>query len=224
MRKFEIKRDVECNCNDYKKADSITLLIYNSIKGYFDGLTNLSNNDLTNYNFDALKKSLTEGDFGGVKIEKEQVDAHLKISKILLRTTTDVYRKKKLKGYIEEANAPLQVLLKKFQFIIQKNLEGELNFKKENLYAYYKEMAMTQTLSDYEKGKATIDYYQQLSDINSKQKQIDVFAKSLNVISEGHQKLYESRAKMTTKEMKELLTQYASDIQDLISEFNKSKK
>jgi t-SNARE complex subunit (syntaxin) len=85
-------------------------------------------------------------------------------------------------------------------------------------------MAMNQTLSDYEKGKATIDYYQQLSDINSKQKQIDVFAKSLNVISEGHQKLYESRAKMTTKEMKELLTQYASDIQDLISEFNKSKK
>lgn len=224
LRSFEIKRAIECNCDDYKKADSVTLLIYNSIKGYFDGLKNLSNNDLTDYNFDALRKSLTEGGFSNIKIEKEQVDAYSKISNLLLKATTDVYRKKKLKTYIEDANEPLQILLKKFQFIIQKNLEGELNFKKEKLYAYYKEMNLNNTLSYYEKGKATIDYYQQLSDINAKQKQIDAFAKSLEPISEGHQILYENRNKMTTKELNELLIQYSSDIQDFVSEFNKLKK
>jgi hypothetical protein len=223
IRNFEIKRDIECDCDGYKKADRVTLLIYNSIKGYFDGLTNLSNNDLTDYNFDALNKSLTKGDFGDIKIEKEQEEAYSKISKILLKATTDVYRKKKLKIYIEEANDPLQILLKKFQFITQKNLEDELKFKKERLYAYYKEMNLNNTLSDYEKGKATMDYYQQLSDINSKQKQIDAFAKSLKAIADGHQKLYDNRNKITAKELKGLLTQYASDIQDLNSEFNKLK-
>lgn len=225
IRKFEIKRDIECNCDDYRKADSVTQLIYNSIRGYFDGLTNLSNNDLTNYNFDALKKSLTEETFGSIKIEKEQVEAYSKISKILLKATTDIYRKNKLKKYIEEANEPIQILLNKFQFIIQKNLEGELNFKKERLYAYYQEMKMNNPpLTEYEKGKATSDYYQQLFDINTKQKQIESFAKSLKSISEGHQKLYDNINKMSTKELKDLLIGYTSDIQDIISEFNKLKK
>lgn len=224
IRKFEIKRETECSCDDYKKADSVTLLIYNSIKGYFDGLTNLSNNDLTDYNFDALNKSLTEGEFGDIKIDKAQVDAYSAISKILLKATTDIYRKNKIKKYVEEANAPIQILLTKFQFILQKNLQDELNFKKEKLYAYYQDMKMNNTLSEYEKGKATIDYYQQLSDINSKQQQINAFAKSLKSISEGHQKLYDNRNKMSAKELKEMMTGYASNIQDIISEFNKLKK
>lgn len=122
IHKFEIKRDTECNCYDYKKADSITLVIYNSIKGYFDGLANLSNNDLTDYNFDALNKSLTEGEFGDIKIEKTQVDAYSTISKILLKATTDIYSKNKIKKYVDEANAPIQILLAKFQFILQINL------------------------------------------------------------------------------------------------------
>lgn len=224
IKNFEIKRDVECNCDIYATADSITLLIYSSINGYFNGLTNLSKNDLTDYNFDALKKSLTEGDFAGIKIENEHVDAYSNISKLLLKATTDAYRKNKLKKYIEEANEPVQILLKKFQFILQKNLEDELNFKKEKLHAYYTVMKLGNTLTEYEKGQAANDYYQQLSDINAKQNQIDAFAKSLKAIADGHQQLYESRNRLTAKELKDLLTHYSSDIQDLISEFNKLKK
>lgn len=223
IRKFEIKRETECDCDDYKKADSVTLVIYNSIKGYFDGLTNLSNNDLTDYNFDALKKSLNEGKFGDIEIEKTQVDAYSAISNILLKATTDIYRKNKIKEYVEEANAPIQILLTKFQFILQKNLQDELNFKKEKLYAYYQEMKLNNTLTEYEKGKATIDYYQQLSEINAKQQQINAFTKSLKSISEGHQKLYDNRNKMSAKELKEMMTGYSSNIQDIISEFNKLK-
>lgn len=223
IRKFEIKRETECSCDEFKKADSVTLLIYNSINGYFDGLTKLTDNELTNYNLDAVNKSLKEGDFGDIKIEKSQADAYTAISKILLRATTDIYRKNNTKKYVEAANEPIKILLTKFQFILQKNLQDELNFKKEKLYAYYQEMKMNNTLTDYEKGKATMDYYQQLSDVNSKQQQINAFAKSLNSISEGHQKLYDNRDKMSTKELKIMMTGYASDIKNIVSEFNKLK-
>lgn len=223
IRKFEIKRETECSCDEFKKADSVTLLIYNSINGYFDGLTKLTDNELTNYNLDAVNKSLKEGDFGDIKIEKSQADAYTAISKILLRATTDIYRKNNTKKYVEAANEPIKILLTKFQFILQKNLQDELNFKKEKLYAYYQEMKMNNTLTDYEKGKATMDYYQQLADVNSKQQQINAFAKSLNSISEGHQKLYDNRDKMSTKELKVMMTGYASDIKNIVSEFNKLK-
>ena len=228
IRKFEIKNwkdaEKECACALYQQADSVTQLIYNAINGYFEGLSNLSNNNLTTYNFDALKNSLTEGNFGNVEIKKEQVDAYANISKILLRATMDLYRKKKIKDYVEQANEPIQILLSTFQFILQSNLEGLVEVKKEKLFSYYKDMARNNTLSEYEKGKAVIDYYQQLSDLNAKQKQIDAFAKGIKVIADGHQKLYDSRNKMTAKELREMLIQYASDIQNIISEFNKLKK
>ena len=226
IRNFQIKRDTigECNCRDFDTADSVTLLIYNSIRGYFNGLRDLSDNDLTTYQFDAVKRALTAGSFGHITIDSNDVNAYGNISKILLRATTDLYRKKKLTEYIEKANSPLQVLLQKLQFILQTNLKGELNFKKEKLYSYYKEMVLGGSLSDYEKSKATIEYYGQLSEIRQKQKEIDAFAKGLRSIAAGHQELYDNRHKLNEKEIKELIKGYSSNIQDINSEFNKLKK
>lgn len=228
IKTFTIVRKPEeyCKCVLYQEADKVTQLIYNSINGYFEGLSNLSNDKLTTYNFDALTKSLKEGNFGktGVQITSAQVDGYAKISQILLRATTDLYRKNKIRDYIEQANAPIQTLLDSFKFILKSNLENEINVKKEKLYDYYTEMKIRGTLSEYEQGKAVIEYYQQVSALNGKENQIETFAKGLDKIKEGHQKLYDNRNKMTTKELSEMLIQYSSDIQDIISEFNKLQK
>ena len=225
INQYEIKKDsiTDCDCDLYKQADEVTLLIYNSIKGYFDGLTNLSNRKLTTYNIDALKKSLTTGKFGDITIEAADVNAYSKLS-ILLNEASELFRKIKLKKYIETANPSLQILLAKLQYIFQENLEKELKWKKNDLFRYYKKMLVEKSLTDYEKLKATIEYYQQLSDINTKQNQIDVFAQSIKVIADGHQKLYDNRNKISAKDSKEFLIKYASDIQDIISIFNKLKK
>lgn len=231
ISKLEVKKKLECDCSLYKSADSVTILIFNSINGYFDGLAKLSNNELTDYKFDALKKALVKGDFGDVKIEEKHVNAYSEISKILLKATTDAYRKRKLKFYITKANEHIQVLLTSFQFIVQKNLADELEFKKDKLSVFYSNM-MDTTLPDIkaknyttaDKEKAIMEYYQQLEDIELKRQQIIAFAKSLNVIKTGHQKLFDNKDKMTAKEIKELLTGYANDIEDIISEFNKLKK
>lgn len=224
IRNFNIKRDVDCQCESFKKADSVTMLIYQEINGYFKGLSNLADNKLTAYRIDTLNTALKEGDFGALKIEKEHVDAYSKISLALLRASTDTYRRRKLKLYIANANAPLQILMAKFQFILQKNLQDQLRFKKEKLYAYYMDMKMNNTLSDYEKGKATMDYYEKLSELNNKQQQIETFAQGIQTIAAGHQKLYDHRNKMNAKEAKELLEGYTGYIQDIVSGFNKLNK
>jgi hypothetical protein len=223
ISKFEIKRSLECDCDIYKKADSVTVLIYNSIKGYLDGLTNLSDNNLANYNLDTLKSSLTEGDFGNIKIGKEQVEAYGGIAQILLNAVSGAYRKKKIKFYIEKANKPIQILLDKFQFILQKNLNEELDFKKEKLFAFYRELLLNNDLTEYEKGKATAEYYEQVANIDRTQQEIDLFAGSLKDISEGHQKIYDNRNKLSARELKNLLVAYQSDISNMVSHFNKLK-
>lgn len=222
-RNFEIKRSLECNCDIYEKADSVTMLIYSSIKGYLDGLANLSDNNLANYNLDTLKSTLTEGDFGDIKIGKEQVDAYGGIAQILLNAVSGAYRKKKIKFYIEQANKPIQTLLDKFQFILRNNLNEELNFKKEKLFAFYRELLLNNDLTEYEKGKATAEYYEQVANIDRTQQEIDVFSGSLTDISEGHQKIYDNRNKLSARELKNLLVAYQSDISNMVSHFNKLK-
>jgi hypothetical protein len=222
-RKFEIKRSLECDCDIYKKADTVTMLIYNSIRGYLIGLTNLSGNNLANYNLDTLKRSLTEGNFGDIKIGKEQVNAYGGIAQILLNAVAGAYRIKKIKLYVEQANKPIQILLNKFQFILQKNLNDELNFKKEKLFAFYRELLLNNDLTEYEKGKATTEYYEQVANIDRTQQEIDLFAGSLVNISEGHQKIYDNRNKLTARELKNLLVGYQSNISNMISHFNKLK-
>lgn len=223
IRKLDIKRTADCDCSNYQKADSVTLLIYLSIRGYFEGLTDISGNDLTRYKLDALSSSLTAGSFGDIKIDQQQADAYKMVSNILLDAVTGNYRKNKIKKYVEQANQPIQLLLNKFQFILQKNLEGELNFRKEKLYAFYRELLLNDVLNDYEKDKAATEYYKALSAVNGEQDRIDLFANSLQSIAEGHQKIYDNRNKMTNKELRDSLIIYQSAISNAISQFNKLK-
>jgi len=227
IRKFEIKREpeAECNCDLYQQADKVTRLIYNSINGYFEGLSNLSNDKLTTYNFDALTKSLKTANLGtiGVNITSQQVDSYAKISQILLRAVTDLYRKEKIKDYIEQANEPIKTLLEGFKLILQ-NLKSEMDVKKEKLFNYYMDIVRDGTLSNYDRGKAVIEYYQQVSALNAKENQVEAFAKGLDLIKDGHQKIYDHRNEIGAKELREMLIRCSSDIQDIISEFNKLNK
>lgn len=221
--KKEILFEKKCDCDANKDADSITLVLYNTIRGYFDGLSKLSNNDLTNYKFDALTKALTEGKFGEVTINKDHVDSYTKISKILLRAFTDSYRKRKISTYIGQANEPIQTLITTLAFNLEENLSKKLDIEKERYTSYYFDLSRDANASAYEKKKVIEEYSNVSSVIESKKKQILTFGKGLRGIREGHQKLYENRNSLKAKEIKELLTQYSSDLQDVINEFNKLK-
>ncbi|MEB2775200.1 hypothetical protein SYJ56_07765 [Algoriphagus sp. D3-2-R+10] len=222
IRKYEIKREQECSCELYQEADSVTQVIYNSIEGYFEGLSNLSHNELTNYSTDAVVSALSADELGPLKIEENTVNAFSSLSNTLLRASTDFYRRRKITSYIEQANEPIQVLLEKFRMIIGTNLKGELRFKRERLYAFYMDMKMNGTvISEYEKGKLAADYYQALESIQRKEMELEVFAMSLDEIAKGHQVLYDNRTKLSVKDLTGLLLSYSNNVNDLITEFNK---
>jgi hypothetical protein len=218
---FNIK---ECDCQTNEKADSITLIIYQAVKGYFGGLTNLSNNKLTDYKINALSKSLAEIDLNAVKIDKSQVEAYSAISGILLRSITDKYRQHKIKEYLKAGNEPLKVLLSFMDFNLSSNLSGKLNVQKQVIKGDYFDLTKDLTLSTWEKRKVVEAYYSRLGTIESKQKELLTYSKSLRKIAAGHQKLTDNLDRINEDEIKEQLTQYTSDIQDLISEFNKALK
>jgi len=214
----------DCNCEADEKADSITFLIYTAVKGYLDGLTNLSGNNLTNYKMDMLTKALTKSDFTTIKLEKAHVEAYSNISQILLNDFTNKYRKHKIKEFVKAGNEPLQVLISFLDFNLSANLTGKLNVQKQVIKEVYFDLTKDQTLSTFEKRKAVEEYYQRLGEIEDKQSALACYSKVLKKISGGHQKLADNIDRMNIYEMKDQLTQDASDLQDIISEFNKITK
>ena len=221
IAKFEFKRTLECSCQLYTEADSVTQVIYQTINGYFEGLGNLAQNELTAYSTDSVASSLTAAEWGPLKIDENVAGAYATVSNVLLRATTDLYRKRKIAAYLSEANAPIQILLERFQGIIRTNIKGELRFKKERMYAYYMDMKLKNTLhSDYERGQATSDYYQALREIQRTEKQLDLFAECLAEIAKGHQTLYDNRNKLTVKNLTVSMLEYSGQVKLLMSEFN----
>jgi predicted house-cleaning noncanonical NTP pyrophosphatase (MazG superfamily) len=79
-------------------------------------------------------------------------------------------------------------------------------------------------LSTYEKRKSVEEYYLRLNKIEAKQQELLTYSRALKKIAAGHQKLTENIDQISNDEMTEQLAQYASDIQDLISAFNKIAK
>lgn len=222
IRRTEIKRNLDCDCSMYQTADSATMQLYTGLKRYFSGLAELSDNELTSYRYDALETALKEGEFGKVKIEKMHVDAYGSLSRLLIRAATDSYRKKKIRKYIGEANQPVQVLTEKLIFILQENLRGELNFRKERTYSHYQELNRSST-TEAERSKATVDYYRELAGIKQKIAETGAYVAVLKQIAAGHQQLYDNRNKLTAKKVKKLLKSYAADVQDVVMAFNTLK-
>jgi hypothetical protein len=225
IRKYEIKRSLECPCDVYLKADSVTLLMYQTIAGYFVGLGSLSQNELTGYSTDAMLVAMTAEELGPLQIDQNLATAYSAISNLLLRSSTDFYRRRKIAAYIEEANEPLQVLLDKFGQIVRTNLKGELRFKKERMYAFHMDMKMNNTLqSDFEKGSAAANYYRALAEVQRLERRMDLFANTLDEIAKGHQVLYDRRDKLSVKELALAMLEYSGHVQKTISEFNQFKR
>jgi hypothetical protein len=102
-------------------------------------------------------------------------------------------------------------------------LRGKLNVQKQRLKSAYFDLIKDASLSTYEKRKAMQEYYQQLAQLEGREKALLTYSKCLKKVAEGHEKLATLLSK-GNKGIKEQLMQYTCELQDMISEFKKLKQ
>lgn len=236
IRNAEFRLDTsKFDCSNSQLADSITSLIYNAVRGYFEGLTKLSNNELTDYHTDTLATALIKA-----KISDNTARAYSKVSSILLHALTDEYRKKKIQQYIGEANEAIKVLLEQLDFQLSQNLVGTLKTQEVKInniyYGFFLETNQRDTIfrssnnlitdtlylkskKSFERFLIVKEYDAALAELKNKENQILCFTTGLRKIADGHQELYNNRNGLTVKRFKELISVYASNIKDKINEF-----
>ncbi len=216
IRNLDI-HNTDCDCGQDQKADSITRVIYNATRGYFYGLSDLSQNELTHYKTDGLTQALATGDFGPVKLNETDVKAYSDISTLLLRAFTDGFRRKKIKEYVTQAHGPLLKLLHFLELNLAGNLNGKLEVQKSSLKNFYFDFTKDKRLSDYERTKFTEDYFFRISEIDAQQKELETFAEILKDIADGHTILYNNVSNITDQEVRKELTGYGRQMNNTIS-------
>ena len=222
LRKLQLQ-PTDCHCQADSTADSVTTVIYKGIKSYYDGLAKLSDKDLGKYKMTGLAKSLQAGSFGSVTITKPQATAYTALAGIVADAIAGAYRAKKVKGYIEAANTPIQTLLQTLSFTLRENLEGKLNVQQQRLQDLYFDMANDKNATQYERTKAIEDYRAASLNLRKKQAQLELFTKGLDKLAKAHQTLYEERNKLTLKECQAAMSEYSDQIGGMVEAFKKIK-
>lgn len=210
----------QCDCKNDEEADKVTSLIHNRLIGYFKALSSLSKDELTKYNTDDLATAIAQSNVAGV--DANVVSSYSKISKKLLDAFTDEYRKNKLKIYITEANPDIQILLKALSDN-HASLSGKINVQKQRLQSQFFDLGKDRTLSQYERNSAIAEYFSKIKEMNSKQASLEAFSKGLAKIAKAHHDLATDIKKISKKEVKNMLFKYATELDEIVSEFNKLK-
>jgi len=205
----------ECNCTDPCRADSVDYLLYKTISAYLDGLQCLSNNELTTYQFNGLTDQLSGSGLEGLHISSEQSGAYGKLGNILSKAITDGYRRNKIKVYIGEANEPLKILIHYLKFNLSENLIAQLKTRQVGLKIDYFDLLKDQGSNAYDKRRIIEDYNFQKAELDRKAAELLCYAKLLQCIADGHQKLADSLNGLNKAEVKMMITQYASNIKDI---------
>ncbi len=114
------------------------------------------------------------GETNLIQLKEEHLLAFQKLSEISLKAVTGLYRKNKIKSYMEEADPYQQIISEKLTFVLKENLSGLMAIQEESWYSYYKTMTFDPALNTVDKALAADKYYGLLENNKSRSNQIKV--------------------------------------------------
>jgi len=199
-------------------ADSQTTLLYNSIKAFFSALTNLSSNSLTTYKYDTLSKALIKAKFAD-----STANSYAHLANILTRAIADEYRKHHIKKFIKEAAPDIIILLNTLISTLDNDLKGRIETVKARARDFYTGVYDT-TRSGYERIELSREYNSEIESLNNIESKISVYTRGLGKIVTAFKQLSDNIDRVSADDLKKILSTYISNINDIISEFNKLKK
>lgn len=217
-----IKKESDCECENYLKADTAFNKIYFATLQYLEGLNKLSNDEILLFKYDTLANALKKTEILDVK--EEEIDAFNKLVNTTTKFIADIKRRKDLQEIIELANPGFQTLLKRLQFAVDGPLILALETEIDLEYNYYKAIIFNQKeLSLKDKIELEQEFIEKRDKILEKINLLNEYSKALEEIKEGHQSIYENRDKIHKKEIGGSIAGYITEIKEIKTSFDNIK-
>ena len=184
------------------------------IQVYMDALGQLADDGLTTYDkqLDALGNALQAAKFA----DQGEAAALAAVSKLVTTAATDRWRQGKLVTLIEQADAPLQVVVGTLVVIVETGFTTDIANEREALNKYYTELQRT---SRDPAGLAALGEWREIRDgqIRDRETAISSYVVVLKTIASGHHKLYESRHELSKVQVQAEIHQYTSRLKEAVN-------
>lgn len=217
-----IKKESECECENYLKADTAFNKIYFATLQYLEGLNKISDDDVLTFKYDTLANALKETEILDVK--EEEIDAFNKLVTTTTKFIVDIKRRKDLQEIIEFANPSFQILVERLQFAVEGPLKLALETEIDLEYNYYKAIIFNQKeLSLKDKIELENEFIEKRDKILEKINLLTEYSKAIDEIKKGHQSIYDNRDKIHKKEIAGFLAGYITEIKEIKTSFDNIK-
>ncbi len=198
----------------------VFLAIHKEISAYMTTLASLSSNNVISYDHSldemAKKMEAIKGENEKNFFKKGEVDAFKSLARLLAKATTNSYRRKDLKQFIELSNKDFQIIIGLLKRFIEIDYIGSLESEKVAVKKYYEDFIKNAKLNpDQQIGIEFLSTDRQNA-IETKRKGAESYEKILNKIGEGHQLLYDKRSEIeSSKQLMVTMKVYEKDISAL---------
>ena len=205
-----------------KQGEEITRIL-SVVSDYMSALATLSSDNTFDYSKDV--KSVTDGIKGlGTGIPDAQLGAVGSIVTLLGNAASQAYQARQVANVIEQANDPLQTILKgDLRTIVDSFFRLDLVQEKSWLTKYYEDLQLAGRPNQAAVVSIT-EWMQLRSDQNAKRMDaVNAYVKILDNVSAGHQKLFDNRNKLDSETLIKKLLALSVELREQIVILNKPK-
>jgi hypothetical protein len=179
-------------CGEYKKADSLTKLINETLVSYFSLLQAVSDKKLLAYDAKDLVNSLAGIQpqvLPALSLTSEKISAVRGLLNTILQEPLKWYRYQKLVSTMQQNDSVLTIVLSAYSFILDTALAGEISQSKENYTSFVYAPLYEWSKSPVEKVLINQQYNQFLLSMDIEQGKIKKSVRLMRLIQKDHHML-----------------------------------
>ena len=211
------------------KADKAINFLFTGLTAYFQGLANISDKDLVNYNYDDVAKNLKadatlKTKLGG--ITNGQIDASSKIAKVLTDEIMKAYRAKTIKNVIINHDNDVAAVADALIKILSGPRINVLNIDRKLLDTKYQVILLDDHIDLGTKVRLREKYLEEQTELDSYENQINNLVKALGEIKAEHHSVVDllKTNKIDSQEVKDKIKYYGGVLEDLLENIKNLKK
>lgn len=194
------------------------LLRQRIVETYMNSLGRLAADELVDNTEELGKLSAALQNQAGMNPQETQ--AYEKMAGILTKVAIDQWRQRQLRDLIEQANPPIQNILRALQHIVSDGFGGDLQTEEAAIQNYYSTLIME---SNDPAGKAALAEWKEFrtAQVQERSQAIKTYRTILDKISEEHQRLFDGRHDLDSKQVLQQATASVNDLRSLLEAIKK---
>ena len=193
-----------------QKQEQPLLGLQRGLVEYLNALAALASDQAVNY--DQSLKGLADELKDSKLVADSRADAFHSISTLLAKAATDGYRRKKLKDFITQGNAPVQKLIDGLTNIVGVQFVREIDNERGAIEGYYAKIIAKATENDPAVALVEDKKASDLEQIRARQAACGAYVAAMTKIAQAHQELYDRRDRLANAETLTLMYGYSQDV------------